>query len=148
MNEKDNIRKYEDIINLPHHQSKTRPHMPLRDRAAQFSPFQALTGYGEAVNEAARLTDRKEELPSDVMEGLNRKLTLLQQNRKECPKITITYFVPDEKKEGGAYVTEEVQVRSVDEYERVIVLTDQKKIPIENIRDMSGEWFDGFGMIL
>lgn len=148
MNEKDNIRKYEDIINLPHHQSKTRPHMPLRDRAAQFSPFQALTGYGEAVNEAARLTDRKEELPSDVMEELNRKLTLLQQNRKECPKITITYFVPDEKKEGGAYVTEEVQVRSVDEYERVIVLTDQKKIPIENIRDMSGEWFAGFGMIL
>lgn len=139
MNEKDNIRKYEDIINLPHHQSKTRPHMPLRDRAAQFSPFQALTGYGEAVNEAARLTDRKEELPSDVMEELNRKLTLLQQNRKECPKITLTYFVPDEKKEGGAYVTEEVQVKSVDEFERVIVLTDQKKIPIENIRDMSGE---------
>ncbi|MCD8005221.1 MAG: hypothetical protein LUE91_06155, partial [Oscillospiraceae bacterium] len=94
---------YSDIINLPHHVSATRPHMSMHDRAAQFSPFAALTGYDAAVKETARLTDQRAELDDDMKEKLSERINLLQENLAAAPAVEITYFIPDERKEGGAY---------------------------------------------
>ena len=95
---------YSDIINLPHHQSKTRPHMTNYNRAAQFAPFAALTGHSEAIDETARLTDSKIELDEYEKEIIDRKLRIITENISTMPEITVCYFVPDEKKAGGAYV--------------------------------------------
>ena len=89
---------YDDIIHLPHHVSQTRPRMSAADRAAQFSPFAALTGYGAAVTEAGRLTDQRIELTESEKETLNERLLLLREQLAEPPEVTITYFQPDEKK--------------------------------------------------
>lgn len=138
--------KYKDIINLPHHQSKSRPHMSMADRAAQFSPFAALTGYDEAVKETARLTDRKLELSEEEKTTLNAKLSLLQEKIKAQPEVTITYFVPDGKKDGGAYMTINGRIKRIDEIDRVITLTDRTVIPLDDISDMTGEVFDLLGL--
>lgn len=89
---------YEDIIHLPHHVSATRPQMPMSDRAAQFSPFAALTGYDAAIKETGRLTDERIELGEEVRDALNLKQQYLQDVIADQPKISITYFVPDKKK--------------------------------------------------
>ena len=96
---------YDDIINLPRHVSEARPRMPVYDRAAQFSPFAALTGYEAAVAETGRLTDRKAELDEGEKESINERLNLIQENLDKRPEISVTYFVPDKKKAGGEYVT-------------------------------------------
>lgn len=96
---------YEDIINLPHHVSSKRPQMPMLDRAAQFSPFAALTGYDDAIHETARLTNNKVDLSEEEKETLDRKQQILSEKLSNHPALTITYFVPDAKKSGGAYVT-------------------------------------------
>ena len=93
--------KYDDIINLPHHQSKVRPHMSVSDRAAQFAPFAALTGYGDAIRETERLTDRKIELSESQIAELDLRLGELLARIDEKPKVTITYFIADERKAGG-----------------------------------------------
>ena len=93
--------RYDDIISLPHHQSKTRPHMPLIDRAAQFSPFAALTGYDDAVKETARQTERKAELSEEMQACLQEKLQILQAQIPTKPEAILTYFEADEKKAGG-----------------------------------------------
>ena len=95
--------RYDDIISLPHHQSKTRPHMPLIDRAAQFSPFAALTGYDDAVKETARQTDRKAELSEEMQACLQEKLQILKARLRTNPEAVLTYFEADEKKAGGTY---------------------------------------------
>lgn len=133
--------RYDDIINLPHHQSKTRPHMSLVDRAAQFSPFAALTGYDAEVKEAARVTDEKIELSEEMSCRLDEKLKILQEHVSEYPQVSVTYFLPDEKKDGGSYVTVTETVKRIDEYERKIVLTDGSQIPIKDILEMSGDFF-------
>lgn len=133
--------KYDDIINLPHHQSQTRVHMSLYDRAAQFSPFSALTGYDDAVKESARLTDQKHELSDEAISQLNAKLMFIKEQIKNQPEITVTYFVPDEKKDGGSYITEKSAVKRIDDFERVIILKNNAKIPFDNISDIEGEIF-------
>lgn len=124
---------YDDIINLPHHVSKTHPHMPIIDRAAQFSPFAALTGYDTAVKETARLTDRRIELDEYEKEALREKLNLIVEMIDEKPEVTITHFQPDTKKNGGAYLSITGRVKKIDEYERVVCLTDGAKIAIDEI---------------
>ena len=99
---------YEDIINLPHHISSKRPQMSMLDRAAQFSPFAALTGYDDAIHETGRLTDEKIDLSEEEKEALDRKQQILMERLCDHPALTVTYFVPDPKKSGGAYVTKTI----------------------------------------
>ncbi len=138
------MEEYREIIDLPHHVSKTRPQMPMSDRAAQFAPFAALTGYDDAVKETGRLTDDKIELEESSLNVLNAKIQLLRENLADAPEITFTYFKPDERKVGGAYLTTTGTVKKVDDYERQIVLHDGTKLPMDDILDISGEIF---GMI-
>ena len=134
---------YEDIINLPHHVSKTRPQMSMLDRAAQFSPFAALTGYDAAIKETGRLTDEKIEMDEDRKAALDMKQAYLIEMIDEQPEISITYFLPDAKKSGGAYVTVTGNLKRFDEYERLLILTDGKKIPMDDIADIESDLFRG-----
>ena len=134
---------YEDIINLPHHVSKTRPQMSMLDRAAQFSPFAALTGYDAAIKETGRLTDEKIELDEDTKAALDMKQAYLIEMIDEQPEITIIYFLPDARKVGGAYVTVTGNLKRFDEYERLLILTDGKKIPMDDIADIESDLFRG-----
>ena len=124
---------YDDIINLPHHVSKNHMQMSIHDRAAQFAPFSALTGYEEVINETARLTDEKIELDEDRIYDINAKLQYIKDNIDVKPEITVEYFISDEKKSGGAYVTLNDRVRIIDEYERTIVFVSGKRINIDDI---------------
>lgn len=127
------MHKYDDIIDLPHHVSKTHPPMPLSDRAAQFAPFAALTGHHEAVKETARLTDERAELNEDTLAALDVQLRYIEKHLDEEPGVSITYFTPDLKKKGGSYVTVTGWVKRLDEYEKAVLLTDGTRIPICNI---------------
>lgn len=124
---------YDDIIRLPHHVSQNHPQMPLRERAAQFAPFAALTGYEAAVGETARLTSERRELDPQEAAELNRRLADLAARLKDRPKVTIEYFVPDERKSGGAYVTVTGRVRNISVAERLLVMEDGAVIPLEDI---------------
>ena len=108
--------KYDEIINFPHHVSKTRPQMPMSDRAAQFSPFAALTGYDSAIRETGRLTDEKIDLDEESLNALNVRYQMLTDALEERPEVRITYFKPDERKAGGAYVTTAGAVRKIDDF--------------------------------
>ena len=134
---------YDDIINLPHHVSSTRPQMSMLDRAAQFSPFAALTGYDDAIKETGRLTDEKIEMDEDRKAALDMKQAYLIEMIDEQPEISITYFLPDTKKSGGAYVTVTGNLKRFDEYERLLILTDGKKIPMDDIADIESDLFRG-----
>ena len=133
--------KYDDIINLPHHVSKKHPQMLLRDRAAQFSPFAALTGHKATINETARLTDEKQILSEDVIAKLNEQLNFIKENISTNPIVTITYFVPDDRKSGGAYISNTGVVKKINEYNHTVVLTDKTVIPIEQISEMQSDIF-------
>ena len=133
--------KYNEIMNLPHHVSKTRPQMPMSDRAAQFAPFAALTGYDDIITEAGRLTDCKIELDESPLNELNAKIQLLRENLANAPEVTFTYFKPDERKAGGAYLTATGTVKKLDDYERQIILQDGTKLPMDDVLDM--EWEHG-----
>lgn len=133
--------KYDDIINLPHHISKKHPHMSLHDRAAQFSPFAALTGHKAAINETARLTDEKQILSEDVIAKLNEQLNLIKENIGTNQTVTITYFVPDDKKSGGAYISHIGVVKKIDEYNHTVIMTDKTVIPIEQISEIQSNIF-------
>lgn len=133
--------KYDDIINLPHHTSPKRPRMPMIDRAAQFSPFAALTGYDAAVKETARLTDERIEIDESSKMELDEKLRMVQESLNELPEITITFFEPDEKKSGGSYISVTGCVKKIDNYERCVIMQDKQKIPIDEIIQIEGEIF-------
>ena len=133
---------YDDIINLPHHVSATHPPMTAGDRAAQFSPFAALTGYDAAIKETARLTDKKLELDESMKDVLSRRLQIIADWMKKRPEISITYFQPDMKKSGGAYVTAIGTVKKIDEYERIVIMTDGTAIPIDEIISIDGRIFE------
>jgi len=133
--------KYDDIINLPHHVSKKHPQMLLRDRAAQFSPFAALTGHKATINETARLTDEKQILSEDVIAKLNEQLNFIKENISTNPIVTITYFVPDDRKSGGAYISNTGVVKKINEYNHTVILTDKTVIPIEQISEMQSDIF-------
>ncbi len=130
---------YDDIINLPHHVSDKRLQMPMQDRAAQFSPFAALTGYDSAIRETARLTDAKLELTEETMAVLNMKLQMIADSITDQPELSFTYFRPDEKKSGGAYVTVSGAVKKVDDYNRLVILQSGERIPIDDLIDIEGE---------
>ena len=132
---------YDDIINLPHHVSATRPHMSMRDRAAQFSPFAALTGYDAKVKEAARITDSRHELDDTQKEFLNERLRIVQDCIFQNPEISITYFSPDKKKDGGSYVTVSGRAKKIDSYSRLIVLCSGATAPIDEIIAVEGDIF-------
>ena len=133
--------RYDSIKKLPHHQSATRPHMSLNDRAAQFSPFAALTGYEDAVAEAARLTDTKIELDEYAKGAINERLNAIQDTLDEQPEVSITYYLPDKKKSGGAYIMVTGYVKKVDEYEHIVVMRDGTNVPIDDISEIDGEMF-------
>lgn len=132
---------YDDIINLPHPVSKKRPQMSPADRAAQFSPFAALTGYDAAVKETARITDQRVELDEHEIATLNDKLQSISRRIKEHPEVSITYFQPDAKKAGGAYVTATGAVKKILAYERIVVMADGTNIAIEEIIGIRGDIF-------
>lgn len=121
-------RKYAGIMNLPHHVSPTRPQMPISDRAAQFSPF-------------AALTDRKIELDETMLTALNERYQLLLSVLDAEPEVEITYFVPDERKSGGAYRTVSGVVKKADEFARRLTLTDGTVIPMEDVLMLDGAIF-------
>lgn len=132
-----NRHRYDDIIDLPHHVSKKHPQMSLHDRAAQFSPFAALTGYEDAVGEAARLTDRRQELDEEQAARLEQQLSLLTETAAERPEIMVTYFLPDARKSGGKYVTVQGTLRRIDETEKTLIFTDGRRIAIRDIWEIS-----------
>lgn len=124
---------YEDIIRLAHYVSTTRNRMSMLERAAQFSPFAALTGHDAAVKETARLTEEKIELDENEKAILNEKLQMIVEKLSEQPEVTITYFRPDKKKAGGEYVEVTGKVKKIDEYERCIRMMNGTEISIEQI---------------
>lgn len=130
--------KYEDIIHLPHHVSKKRPQMAIKDRAAQFSPFAALTGHEAAVKETARLTEEKMELDESTKRRLDETLQMLMdQLRRDIHLfVQITYFLPDEKKTGGSYLRIREKIQKIDTYRRIIFMMDKTKVPIDDIVDI------------
>ncbi len=131
---------YDDIIDLPHHVSERHPQMSMYNRAAQFAPFAALTGHNAAITEAARLTEAEQELSESDAEVLNRKLAYLH-SLDEKPTISVTYFVPDDKKEGGSYHTATGIVKSVEPDKGVLQFEDGTGIPVIRIKDIDGECF-------
>lgn len=131
---------YDDIINLPHHVSERHPQMSMYNRAASLLPLPALTGHDSALTEAARRRRRKEELSESDAEVLNRKLAYLQ-SLDEKPTISVTYFVPDDKKEGGSYHTATGIVKSVEPDKGVLQFEDGTGIPVIRIKDIDGECF-------
>lgn len=133
---------YDDIIHLPHHVSAVHPPMAAINRAAQFSPFAALTGYDAAIKETARLTDERIELDDHLQDVLSGKLQIIAERVKEHLEITIIHFQPDEKKSGGAYAAVSGTVKKIDDYNRVIVMTDGKTIPIDDIISIEGQIFE------
>ena len=133
--------KYDEIMGLPHHVSKTRPQMPMSDRAAQFAPFAALTGYDAAIKETGRLTDERIELDVEALSALDMKYQLLMEALDEAPEVTITYFQPDERKAGGKYVSAVGTVKKIDDFERRITMRDGTRIPMDDILSIDGELF-------
>ena len=130
---------YEDIVNRPHHVSTRHPRMSMPDRAAQFAPFAALTGYGEVIRETARLTDRKPELSDSEKTELDYKLQMACDFLGERPVVTITYFVPDQKKTGGAYHAISGKIQKIDDYEKQVVLENKTRIDIDCILGIDGD---------
>ncbi len=133
--------KYDEIMGLPHHVSKTRPQMPMLDRAAQFAPFAALTGYDSAIKETGRLTNERIELDEEALTALDRKYQLLMDVFDDAPEVTITYFQPDERKAGGKYVSATGAVKKVDDFERQITMQDGTRIPMDDVLSIDGEPF-------
>ena len=133
--------KYDDIINLPHPTSAKHPRMPISERAAIFSPFAALTGHAAAIQETARLTEQKMELDEDTKAELDRRQAILLEHIAEQPEVTVTWFQPDERKGGGAYITTTGRLKKIDQVERALFLLDGSKILLDNV---SGIWNDYF----
>ena len=137
---------YEDIINLPPHISKKHPQPTMMDRAARFAPFAAITGYEEMVLEEARITEERIDLDEGTLSILNEKLNMIQEFIDEEPEVTITYFEPDKKKSGGAYIDITGTVKRIDEYEHLVIMTDGKKIRIEDIYGLESDLFYSLGV--
>lgn len=131
--------KYAGIIDLPHYQSTKRPHMSNYDRAAQFSPFAALTGYEAAVVEAGRITDSRIELSEEQMQAIDQRLQFIAAHIEEQPEVEITYFQTDSQKSGGKYISITGKVFRIDTIKSRVILTDRQEIPIWDILQVEGE---------
>lgn len=134
--EKQNIDLYNDMLYMPHPVSKTHPPMDRANRAAQFAPFAALTGYEEAVREEARITEQKRELDEDEKARLDKKFGKLIEHLHEKPEVIINYFQADTRKEGGSYVTKQGQIRKLDVLERLLWFADGEGVSLDMIRDI------------
>ena len=134
---------YDDIIHLPHHVSTVHPRMPLRDRAAQFSPFAALVGYEDIIDESARRTSSKRELDESEKAELDRRLAVIASHLAEKPEIEVEYFIRDARKDGGEYVSKTGIAARILPVERKFVLADGTVIPIEDIAGIDGDLFRG-----
>lgn len=130
------MKHYDDILHLPHHRSTKRSHMSMQDRAAQFSPFAALTGFESAIEETGRLTDCRPELMEYGNTQLNQVLIRLMELLPQRPEVRITYFLPDNRKSGGHYEEINGQVRKIDLYKQVLTMTDGIEIPLNAILHM------------
>lgn len=141
---RDDFGRYEDMLYLPHHVSEKHPRMSLADRAAQFSPFAALTGYDAAIRETGRLTDGRAELDEDHRAKLDERLAVMQAylQVQRQPQVTVRYFQPDARKEGGSYRTIAGAVKKIDRQGRKLVLTDGTSIPVDEIAGIGGELFE------
>lgn len=128
--------KYDDIINLPHYEPKYHPRMSKYKRSAQFAPFAALVGYDEQVKECSRLTHKRLEIDDELKEKINNKLNKINELIKNSPEVEITYFIPDEKKDGGKYITEKGNAKRIDYINRFIKFTDNKKIILDDVIDV------------
>lgn len=137
---------YEDIVNLPPHISKKHPQPTMMDRAARFAPFAAITGYEEMVLEEARVTEERIELDEGTLSKLNEKLNMIQEFIDEEPEVRVTYFEADKKKKGGAYIDVIGAVKRIDEYERIVIMSDGKKIPIDDIYGLVSNLFYSLGV--
>ena len=134
--------RYDDIIHLPHHVSKTRKPMPMINRAAQFAPFAALTGHDEAIAETARQTALRRILSSDEQEILSKRLAYAISHIGKRSNLTFIYFIPDTQKEGGRYVNTTGILRAYDDFEKRIVLEDGTVVLVETIVSISGDMLD------
>lgn len=128
------MNSYDDIIDLPHHVSAKHPHMPIEKRAAQFLPFAAVVGYDDSVEEAGRFTDSFIPLSDDEASELDRKISYLTGHISDCPSVRITYFVPDERKDGGRYVTRKGTLRRIDEAAGMLEFSDRTAVEILLVR--------------
>ena len=137
---------YEDIVNLPRHISKVHPQATMADRAARFSPFAAISGYEDMVKEAARVTEERIDITDATKELLNEKLNMIIEFLDEEPEVTITYFEPDKKNDGGAYISITGTVKRIDEYERIVLMSDDKKIRIDEIYAIESDLFYSLGL--
>ncbi len=129
--------KYDDIINMPHHRSEKHPHMSMINRAAQFSPFAALTGHDAAIKETARLTDERIELDESAKAIIDERLQYIEENIMSAPTVKITYFEPDERKSGGEYITETSTVNKIDRYAACLIMQNGRMIPINEITEIT-----------
>lgn len=129
---------YDDIINLPHHVSTVHPRMSALDRAAQFSPFAALTGHGAAICETARLTESGPELDETRKEELDARLQVIRECLSMQPEVAITYFVPDARKEGGSYLRAAGTVKKLDDTGHKVIMADGMSIPMDSIYEIEG----------
>ena len=127
------MNNYDDIRNHSRYKLKRHQPMSMWSRAAQFSPFAALTGYDDEIDEAARLTDRREELTEDELNDLNQAFQKLLERASDRPLVTVTYFQPDERKDGGKYVSYTGRFRFFDETERILHFTDRTEIPVDDV---------------
>lgn len=141
----DNAERYDDIIHLPRPRSERHPPMSMHERAAQFSPFAALTGYSAAVRETARLTECRIEPDEETRRRLSEQLTLLAAHAASHPDVTITFFRPDPRKSGGAYLRVTGTLKEIDPTARWLTLTDSKKIPLDDIYSVDSPLFIGMG---
>lgn len=135
---------YDDIIDLPHHTSKTRPRMSVHDRAAQFSPFAALSGFESAILETGRVTDQRIELDDSVKAELNDRLNLLQDLLDQHPQVSITWFQPDPDKPGGTCRRTVGSLRKIDVWGKRLILDEDTSIPMEDLLEIDGDVFSGF----
>lgn len=139
-------RQYDDIIKLPHHVSKKHPQMSLYARSAQFAPFAALTGYEDLVKETSRETGQRIELDEEIKSILDSKLQILIEQFNQKPEVSFTYFIPDAKKDGGAYITVTGIIKKIDMYEQIIYLSDGTQISINEIIDISSKFFKKYNL--
>lgn len=136
-----NSHKYDDIIGRSHPVSAVHPPMTREERAAQFLPFSALTGYEDAISETQRLTENRKELDENKKAVLDERIRMLMAKLSDHPRIRITYFLEDDKKEGGEYITVEGSLLKISEYEKKVQMMDQTVIPISDIIDIEGDFF-------
>ncbi len=133
MQKEEELHRYDDIIHLPRHVSAVHPPMPVSDRAAQFAPFAALTGYGDAVRETARLTEEQAELCEEETEALDRALKSILQRGTDSVSVTVTYFAADQKKAGGAYRSYTGTLKKPDTHRGMLVFADGTEVPLSDV---------------